>query len=411
MNFYLDKYGFLPAQIKTAPSSELGLIVVIPCFNEPNLIQSLESLAKCDQTSQKVEVIIVVNSGENDTIEAKLQNQKTVNEFNSWNQTSRGFVFHLIREEELPEKVAGVGLARKIGMDEAVARFHQIGTDGIIVCFDADSVCSPNFLVEIENHFQTNEESPGCSIYFEHPIAGEEFPKEVYAGIINYELHLRYYNQCLNYCGLPYAFHTVGSSMAVRSSAYQKQGGMNKRKAGEDFYFIHKIIALGGFTSLTSCKVIPSPRISDRVPFGTGKAIGDWVANKADHYLTYNFNSFHQIKSLVDNLPHFFENKYDLEAMGFLPSMIDFLEDQKFKDRLSEIRNNTTSYAAFEKRFYTWLDAFKVLKIIHLLRDEGLPNQDLLQSCELLRSKVNLFDMVESDNISMLNQFRQIESA
>ena len=28
------------------------------------------------------------------------------------------------------------------------------------------------------------------------------------------------------YAGLPYAFHTIGSSMAVRSEAYQKQNGM-----------------------------------------------------------------------------------------------------------------------------------------------------------------------------------------
>jgi len=138
------------------------------------------------------------------------------------------------------------------------------------------------FFAEIEKHFEQHSNTPGCSIYFEHPIAGNEFEANIYEGIINYELHLRYYYQALKYCGLQYAFHTVGSSMVVRSSAYQKQGGMNKRKAGEDFYFIHKIIALGNFSELNSTVVYPSPRISDRVPFGTGKAIGDWIEQELE---------------------------------------------------------------------------------------------------------------------------------
>ena len=90
-----------------------------------------------------------------------------------------------------------------------------------------------------------NPRSPGCSIYFEHPLHGPLEPK-VYEAIAAYELHLRYYVQALRYAAFPYAHHTIGSSMAVRADAYAKQGGMNKRQAGEDFYFLHKIIPLGG---------------------------------------------------------------------------------------------------------------------------------------------------------------------
>ena len=75
--------------------------------------------------------------------------------------------------------------------------------------------------------------------------------------IAAYELHLRYYTHGLRFSNLPYSFQTVGSAMAVRCSAYQKQGGMNKRKAGEDFYFIQKIIALGGYSELNSTTVFP----------------------------------------------------------------------------------------------------------------------------------------------------------
>src|SRR5213594_3575687 len=99
-------------------------------------------------------------------------------------------------------------------------------------------------------------------------MAGLLDPK-VAEAIAAYELHLRYYVRALRYAGFPYAHHTIGSCMAVRADVYKKQGGMNKRQAGEDFYFLQKIIPLGHFTDLTETKVIPSSRPSDRVPFGT----------------------------------------------------------------------------------------------------------------------------------------------
>ena len=63
-NFYLNKYGFLPAQISDDIHPETNIIIVIPCFNEPDVTASLMSLAECDPTINKVEVIIVLNSGE-----------------------------------------------------------------------------------------------------------------------------------------------------------------------------------------------------------------------------------------------------------------------------------------------------------------------------------------------------------
>src|SRR5262249_26021974 len=163
-----------------------------------------------------------------------------------------------------------------IGMDEALRRFDAVERPGgVIVGFDADCRCERNYLTAIERHFERNSNSPGCSIYFEHPLNGPLEPA-IYEAIAEYELHLRYYVQALRFGGFPHAFHTIGSSMAVRAGVYRKQGGMNKRKAGEDFYFLHKIIPLGGFTNLVETRVIPSPRASDRVPFGTGKAVCDF---------------------------------------------------------------------------------------------------------------------------------------
>ena len=409
MNFYLSKYGFRPPAFSFQPHAELGISVVIPCFNEPDVIPTLNALRACDLPKAVVEVILVINSGVHHSVEIKAQNRRTAEEVEKWidaNATTR-LEFLLLFVDDLPRKHAGVGLARKIGMDEAVHRFDVLNRDGIIVCFDADSLCDPNYLVEIEQHFLKHPKSPGCSIHYEHPLEGNEFESDIYKGITNYELHLRYYNQGLKYAGLPYAFHTVGSSMAVHSSAYQKQGGMNKRKAGEDFYFIHKIIALGGFTTLKTTRVIPSPRISDRVPFGTGKAIGDWIAEGSDQYMTYGFDSFRYLKQFVQNISQY--RLIDLDStpyQGFPeqePYLVRvFLATHHFREVLAEIQANSKTEETFIKRFFAWFDAFKVLKFMHFMRDSGIDNRPIRQEVGRLLEALNRSEVFENEKDQLL---------
>lgn len=414
MNFYLQRFGFQGPFIDAAPHQELGLIVVIPCYNETNLIASLENLFRADDPKCAVEIIVVINASEVSSDQIKAQNEETYREVNDWtakNQKAH-FAVHQIFTNNLPKKHAGVGFARKIGMDEAVYRFEQINTDGIIVCFDADSKCDTNYLVEIEAHFNRHPKSPGCSIHFEHPLTGNEFEAQVYQGIIGYELHLRYYNQALKFCGLPYAFHTVGSSMAVQSSAYQKQGGMNRRKAGEDFYFLHKIIELGGFTEIKSTRVIPSPRISDRVPFGTGKAIGDWVAKKEDVHFTYGFDSFLLIRRFVEHIPQFYSEKFKLEQLDLQIAkqavFIKFLADHAVDSVLEEVRSNSKTQEAFTKRFLKWFDAFQVLKLVHFLRDHGIPNGKIEDETAALFKAIGLKECPDNKYDQLL-LLREIE--
>jgi hypothetical protein len=413
MNFYLNKYGFCEPQITESPNPNLAIIVVIPCFNESDLVSSLASLHNCKLPSVPVEVITVINAGIKFNDDVKTQNLNTLAEAQEWANThnSDHLKFHFILNNELPKKHAGVGLARKIGMDEAVFRFDSLNIDGTIVCFDADSNSEANYLVEIEKHFNTHPKTPGCSIHYEHPIEGSEFDDLIYKGIINYELFLRYYNQALIYCGFPFAFQTVGSSMAVRSSIYQKQGGMNKRKAGEDFYFIHKIIALGGFTNLASTKVIPSPRISDRVPFGTGKAIGDWIETKADVYSTYDFRIWSILKAFVTIIPQLqTKNLTELEFHSIPENhyFIQFLEENDFEKGLLEIRKNSTDVTSYLKRFYVWFNAFRVLKVVHFLRDHQYENKPILGEAIQLAEILDFYDS-EIDEKELLIKYRLIE--
>ncbi len=86
--------------------------------------------------------------------------------------------------------------------------------------------------------------------------------------------------------------------MAVRAKTYAKVGGMNRRKAGEDFYFMHKIMPQGEFSEINQTCVFPSCRVSDRVPFGTGRAQTEWLREGKVELETYSPKVFEDLKML-----------------------------------------------------------------------------------------------------------------
>lgn len=394
MTPYLTERGLYPPYIDVRPSPLLGIVVVIPCHDEDFLLLSLMSLHKCERPRCDVEVIVVINESEDAPTAVKAKNLVTYEQAQRWAQTNnQGWLkFHLLHLDDLPKKHAGVGLARKIGMDEACYRFAKMGNQrGVIACFDADSRCERNYLTALHAHFTENLKVQACGIRFEHPLSGADFPDEVYEAITLYELHLRYYVLVQRWAGIPHAWQTIGSSMAVRCDAYQQQGGMNRRQAGEDFYFLHKFIPLGGFDEITTTKVIPSPRPSHRVPFGTGRAVGEMLKNSGE-YLTYSPQSFEDLRAFCQQeLPQLRE-LHDLEAFyQRMPDSIgSFLRINGFEKKLAEIQLNTSNAESFQKRFWRWFDAFLVMKYVHFARENYWPDVNVELAVEWLLEQMKL---------------------
>jgi len=379
---HFERFGFCERQIPEPPAPGLSLVVVIPCFNEPNLVASLESLQKSERPDAAHEVIVVVNSAADAEASVIQQNERTLRDARAWTEAEPEpkLTVHLIDARGLPPRHAGVGLARKIGMDEALRRFDDVGTidSGVILCFDADCVCASDYLRAVHEHFRAHPMSSACSIYFEHPLEGKLAP-EIYEAIAAYELHLRYYVQALRYAGFPHAYHTIGSSMAVRARAYMEQGGMNRRQAGEDFYFLHKLIPLGSFTELNSTAVYPSPRSSNRVPFGTGRAVCEWLQQPGTK--TYPFKAFDDLRVFLQSMG----SLKTADVQGVPESICTFLAEQDFDAALAEIRSHTSTPAAFTKRFFRWFDGFRAMKFVHHARDRFYGEEEVeVASAKLL---------------------------
>jgi glycosyltransferase involved in cell wall biosynthesis len=402
---YLDKNKIIPI-IPDLPSLNLGIVVVIPCFNELFVLETLETLRDCAPAEVDVEVIIVINDSEVSTTEIKAQNKITYEEVKTWASLHNNatLVFRPIYCTSLPKKHAGVGLARKIGMDEAVWRFAKINNDkGIIVNLDADSTCSKNYFTAIEQHFNRHPKTPGASIYFEHPLD--------HSGILQYELHLRYLNQALRLIGHPHAFHTVGSCFAVRLSAYARQGGMNKRQAGEDFYFIQKIVWLGHFTEINTTCVIPSSRVSDRVPFGTGAAMKKLEEEKEDTLLTYNFQAFRDLKSLFNLIePFFYTGGKISEALfqALSPALKKFLIEINYEAEIASIKNNTAGLPSFTNRFFLWFDVFRVIKFLNCSHNSDYKKGAVVKEAKKLLVEIDI-DMQTTNSQELLRIFRELD--
>ncbi len=351
--------------IKVPPAEQLDTIIVMPVYAEENITIALESLACCDRDGHVIEVLVVVNDREDEVPEVRDLNRSTEEEVVQCQMdlSASNFQIHLISARSLPSRKAGVGLARKIGMDEALHRFHLVKGKGLIINFDADCTCDGNFMQAIHRYFDRHPEHWAAGIYFEHDLEGLE--NDLMQAIMRYEMHLRYFIYIQRQAGLPFAYHTVGSSMAVTSEGYMRMGGMNTRQAGEDFHFLQKFIAADHFGEIPETTVHPSARPSFRVPFGTGKAVDNILSGQPQ--LTCAPQSFYDLSPLIRAVHDGFADTLDTSKLSEPLSI--YLDKIAFHERIRKLAGQTGSMKSFQKRFFQWFNALQVIKYVHHCRD------------------------------------------
>lgn len=387
---YVQNNVIYPTFISSEVIPSLSVIVMIPCLNEPEILRPLESLWDCDPIESFCEVIVIVNHSETSSSEIKRLNWETYQTLQAWKKENdrTNLILHPIYVPDVVAKFAGAGMARKIGMDEAIRRFNAISKpNGIIVSLDSDCLVSPNYLQHIESCFAENKSCFAATINFKHRVEEMNDPKQK-RGIQLYEDYLHYYKNALDFAGFPDSIYTIGSAFAVRAEAYVKQGGMNRRQAGEDFYFLNKLTKLGQITELKEAFVYPSARISDRVPFGTGAAMTKWMNEAEDLNLTYNFAAFLDLKRLFDQVDSLFrlgEANYS-EFISSLPDSIqEYLQSLEFHVKLAEINQNSSTLISFRKRFFQFFDAFIILRFLNLAHQKYYPKQILAEAITQLK--------------------------
>ena len=393
---YLNKFGLDKWKLETAEANKYKVIVVVPAIMEYDGIRKLlKSLSENDKEHfSDCLVIFVINNATSAKQEIKNDNQKTlsllrsiINEKIGINKITDdvinsglnlGVVDAATGNLQFDDKTGGVGLARKIGMDLALTAFdYNSRNKNIIVCLDADCVVDKNYLAAIIQSYQDNK-CGAAYIKFRHDINGEN--DSLNEAMICYELFLRYFVLGLKMAGSAYAFHSVGSTLTCDAESYIKIGGMNKRKAGEDFYFIEKLAKVTGIGYIDSTTVYPSGRDSWRVPFGTGQRIGRFNSGTHEEYLLYSFRSFLILKDWL-NLFHstkiFSAKEYLDQAKKIHPAVYEFLSNNSFAVEWERIIKNSKTEAQINKQKLLWFDGFRTFKFIHFFRDNYFPDEPM----------------------------------
>ena len=408
---YLLKKGLSKYLLEYYSSLLFDVVVVIPCKNEQSLFVTLESILQA-YTKANILVISVINHSVNDNSEIKLQNEKTISQSTEFKSTKSNIEFMFVEAFNIPKKLAGVGYARKIGLDNAVNIFNkQNNSEGIIASLDADSTIKENYFEEILSYYKNNPKTEATSIYFEHCTDANKFSQNNIDAITWYELYLRYYLQALRFIGYKNFYHTVGSSFALKAWAYVKYGGMNQKQAGEDFYFLQMIIPNKKFDEINTTAIFPSPRESNRVPFGTGPAVVDYISNNKNNIETYTLQSFIDLGELfkVDNQFFRITNYEYLLLINKLPiSVKGFLISNNFFEVLTGLNKNSTNKKTFLNAFYTWFSAFRILKFLNFSHEEFYSRTSVLDSAITLLSHLNIKNE-NNDVYSVLDIYRKME--
>jgi len=411
------KYIDQSAQIYPRPffcgaRDKINQVVVIPCFAESRyILKTLFSLSQNDRSHLKNTLILCVvnNRGEaitdcgvladNDLtmacldilVHGELTHRLPLDNWQT-DLLSRilktdlrvAFIDASSRGNEMPEKEGGVGMARKIGLDMALSLFDNNENDlRLLYCLDADTLVESNYLNAV-NTFFSREQATAAHVSFAHQEAEDEILQDA---IIFYEIFLRYYVAGLKHAGSPYAFHTIGSTMVCTADGYAAVRGMNKRQAGEDFYFLNKISKLDGVRTIKNTTVYPSARSSARVPFGTGNAVRKYGQENNHNYLVYNPSIFIILKQWLNLSNQFWDSDAETmlkEAEKIHTSLKLFLQMIKFEEKWRHLHANNKKAVIFKEQFNGWFDGFITLKLINFLSRNGESPINIIEAVQQL---------------------------
>jgi hypothetical protein len=169
---------------------------------------------------------------------------------------------------------------------------------------------------------------------------------------------------------------------------------MNKRQAGEDFYFLNKLAKTGKINYIKETCVYPSARSSTRVPFGTGKRIQRFLAgNHEDEYCLYDpriFNVLADWLQLMKNPLICGEDEILMKAERIHPRLNSFLKDSGFPSVWSKICRGVKDEKTLARQFNDWFDGFKTLKLINYFTKDVYPQLNMFTALDRILSMSGL---------------------
>ena len=414
---YLERYAEDTARLGATLCDDFAHAVVIPSYAEGELLeQSLDTIPV--DTAAPVLAVVNVNARRrsrkavvqaNDLSVARLRARypllTDLDDHTSLHEAPFGRLVLLRRT--LPNS-QGVGLARKLGVDFVLGvwRAGKLDSDWIY-CTDADVRLPPDYFAP------PPEDGAAMLLNFRHfPVESSlERPARIY------DAWLRAYVLGLKLADSPYAYHTIGSTVAVNARAYAAVRGFPKRNAAEDFYLLNKLAKHGPVIRSPASPIQLAARLSERVPFGTGRAMQAAHSGGEDALpFFYHPDLFHYLRLVLQSAEQAIagEGRYeDLLRMAArqadLPPGVVLLACQQleFEVALDNAMSSAASIVRRRRAFHGWFDAFRTLRFIHTIRDNGLESDAWAEARPGLRSLLSRDDDWTEDDRAVLRQSLQ----
>lgn len=365
INTYLRKRGIKgPWELSPIPNHKFQNIVIIPAYAESKHIGfTLDSLSQCEVDSfDETMVVVVVNNEANPPSHIIDNNQESL-----LNLTKRKDPFYVTIIDassaglSIPKKYAGVGMARKIGMDLALkfANPHSL-----LFCLDADSLVALTYFRKIESHFNSTD-SIAAVVGFSH-IKNEDPDLEI--AIRKYEAFLRKTAMKLADAGSSFGYVSMGSTIICTAEAYAAVGGMPRRKATEDFYFLQELAKFRRVDEIETVLVYPSSRKSERVYLGTGFRMSKVKMGEDLDDLVYPNEAFQTLKLWLKIAKDGYAeevNQIMFKVQKLSPVLHEYLVEENIEDIWEKLRESSPTEIHFQKQFQRWFDALKTHRLLN----------------------------------------------
>ncbi|MFT5451119.1 MAG: hypothetical protein ACI9N9_000601 [Enterobacterales bacterium] len=388
---YLEQYAEKEVQaLNSFPSAlHLNNAVVIPAYNENAhfLTRYIQS-----QLSTAANVLILVINQPVSELDSTPQQQLELTALSYGQVVWKNLNLSLIKFNEAQgylllidrfslnyqiDDKQGVGLARKIGADIATALIHASIIKSPWICStDADTHLPDNYFSCLDD---LTTSSAALIYSFKHLDHHDAISKAT----LTYEKSLRYYVSGLAWAGSNYAFHTIGSTIALNYNYYAMVRGFPKRSAGEDFYLLNKLAKLAPIETITHSTLYIEPRISSRVPFGTGPAVEKiMLLPTIEDYLYYHPTLFLELKNCLLAMNQLWQYKDQPERWLALlsKSSQQALLQLRISKLFEHIQSNIKTNEQCTVHTHQWFDAFRTLKFFHYQQADFYPQIALTQA-------------------------------
>ena len=289
----------------------------------------------------------------------------------------------------LPREL-GVGLARKIGADLALALINSGAiTTNWIHSTDADVSLPPDYF-----SLPAPDRGDAAVIHsFQH-----RFSPELELASRLYDIAMHYYVLGLRWAGSRNSYHSIGSTLSISARHYARVRGFPRRNAGEDFYLLNKLVKSGRVSNAGRFDVQPEhagsvilidARLSDRAPFGTGAALQTIAGLSAPitQYLYYDPRIFCLLRTFIQQLHQAQQtgqlfNRPPADCFADSPLIQRWLTDSGLHQMIVKQLGRRAEPHVLSRFLADWFDGFQTLKFIHYMRDAYYPSRGLNDICD-----------------------------